>query len=245
MPEELLRLLENNPWLNLVFLALAVISVIVSIVFYVRSKKEKKPVFNKNSFNLVKNNVSKLEGMKITFMDTEIDNLTTTKVAIWNKGKETINIKDMASLDPIRILIDKKYIILQAKIIFTVNDVNNFSISLTDKNIININFDYFHTNEGIVIQLYHTGSSSDDIQILGTIKGVGNLKCGSIAEFELVDKYLGPIFDRIRPKKHTLCNIVNVLFIIVFFIPFTFLLSIDYIRRFFLTVPKCFKLEEL
>ena len=126
MSEELLRLAENNPWLNLVFLALAVTSVIISIVVYFASKREQQPAFNKKNFSLIKDNLSKLDGLKITFMGTDVVTLTTTQVAIWNKGKDAINKSDVAPLDPMRIEIDEGKSILQADITHRSNEVNIF-----------------------------------------------------------------------------------------------------------------------
>ena len=45
-----------------------------------------------------------------------------------------------------------------------------------EKNCVPIEFDYLDEKHGVVIQLIHTGKTSDDIKVIGDIKGVKKLQ---------------------------------------------------------------------
>ena len=243
MRDSILIFLESNPWLNLVFLALALLSVIISLALHYFGKRQKIPVFNKKSFTLIKDSLSELEGLSINFMGSEVANLTTTKISIWNKGKDTIDRRDVAPLDPVRVEVEGDYKILQSKIIYESNDINNFKICRADDLKVEIDFDYFYKNEGIVVQIYHTSPSDENIKIAGTIKGAGKFKNAVIPEDQSVDKWLGPLVDRIRPKNRILNITVFVLIFPIIFISFVVLQLYDSVRRFSRKVPKEFEFK--
>jgi hypothetical protein len=193
--------LNNNPWLNLLFLILALLSIFISIIIYFRSKREKVPVYNRRSFNLIENQVSKVKGLRVTHNGKEVKDLTLTKFALWNRGRATVNREDVAPSDPLRLVISPDHQILQADIVFIRTKANNFSINLDEsKRSLSINFDYFHTNEGVIIDLYHTGTSSEQINLEGTVKGVEQIGLGIIEEDSLwhafTDRTIGKYIPR-------------------------------------------------
>ena len=103
-----------------------------------------------------------------------IENLTVTKLAFWNGGRETINNQDIASIDPLAVYVKSGYKILSAKVLSSKNSSNQFSITTADdKSNMKLHFEYLDKNDGGVIQFLHTGKSSDDIEVRGTIKGAG------------------------------------------------------------------------
>ena len=149
--------LNKNPWLNLLFLVLAILSIALSIFLYIRSKKEKRPYFSIRTFQLIEDKLNKIEAVEILYRGQRVDNLALSKIALWNKGKDTINNHDIAPKDPLRLVVRPECKILGAEIIYTRTEANNFTIKPDlDRGEIRINFDYFHTNEGLVIQVYHT-----------------------------------------------------------------------------------------
>lgn len=44
---------KNNPWLNIIFLILAVLSILLAFYFYNKSIREKKPLYDLMSFSLL------------------------------------------------------------------------------------------------------------------------------------------------------------------------------------------------
>lgn len=127
--------------------------------------------------NLVRENVQKIDTVNILYAGNKVNNLSITKIAFWNDGKETINNSDVAQNNPIRLIIDKDCIFLDAEIIYQKNPSNDFNISISNDNkYVDITFDYFDFEEGIVLQVFHTGNKSDDITLVGQIKSVKNIQ---------------------------------------------------------------------
>lgn len=113
--------------------------------------------------------------MEILYKGSKIDNLSITKIAIWNAGKETINNTDVAENDRFRIEINDKYLILESEIIVAINRANSFTLIRKTDNVLEIKFDYFDHKEGIIIQLYHTATSSEHLKIKGSFKGTKSI----------------------------------------------------------------------
>ncbi|MCK4736873.1 MAG: hypothetical protein KAT65_30755 [Methanophagales archaeon] len=163
--------LSVNPWLSVASVIIALSSVILTIIFS-KSKKIKLPYYAVRSVNLVRDMVSSIESLEMLYSGEHIENLTATKIALWNAGHDTINSQDIASAAPLTVHI-KGGKILDAKV-DQKNPANKFSVDIADdKSYATIQFDYIDKNEGVVIRLFHTGKSSEDIEINGKIKGVG------------------------------------------------------------------------
>jgi|SRR5882672_4818901 len=238
--DSFLKLLENNPKLNLVFLFLAIFSICFSAFLYFRSKREKLPVYNKKTFNLIRNQIATIKGLRVTFEGKAVNDLTLTQVALWNTGKQTINSEDVAPAEPLRIVISDNHEILQAEIKYARTKANNFLIELDRENqCVLINFDYLDTNDGVAISIYHTGSSDEDVTLLGTIKGVREIRLAKSERFRLMKWFLKPMFGHGDPP-------FGIGFFIILALPFwATLLIIDLVRLVIKRTPREFKLERM
>lgn len=164
-------------YLTIASFILAIISIYLAIFFYIKGKRKKEPSYIKSSYNIIQDFSSKLSDLDIRYKDEIVNNLTITKIVIWNGGNETVRNTDIAEADPITLYSENGVKILNAEIIKCSNKVNNASISkIINNNSINFAFDFFDRDQGVVIQIIHTGISSRDINVGGTIKGFGNLK---------------------------------------------------------------------
>jgi hypothetical protein len=213
--DKLFEFFQNNPLLNILFLILALLGIIATFYFYFKSIRKKDPTFSIRSINLIKDKINKIEGLEIKYQEDKIKNLSISKIAFYNNGKDTIKSSDVASKNRIRIEITKGNKILDSDIVFEKNKSNNFNVNLK-KNIVEIDFDYFDFGEGIVIQIVHTGKSSEDLTVNGSIHGVKNLKEKSLNK-SFIKKILKPsnkVFDKLLPKKSK-----NFLLFILFIIP--------------------------
>lgn len=161
-------------WLSAASLAIAVLSVALAVIFYVKGKKAKRPCYAMRSINLVRDLVGKVEALEMFYSGQRIENLTVTKIAFWNGGRETIYRQDIASAEPLIIQAKEGCKILDAKIIYEKNPANQFSINICgSQSTVELQFDYLDKDEGVIIQVIHTGKSSKDIEITGIIKGAG------------------------------------------------------------------------
>lgn len=166
-----LQFINDNPWLNVLFIALTLLSIFLSFYFYYKSKKSKKPTYCLRTINLVKEKINKIETVDILYEGNKIDNLSISKFAIWNSGKETISNSDVAQNDKFRIEISSEFKILEFDLIHEQNSANGFKLLSINENILEIQFDYFDYNEGIVIQIYHNSTDDDSLLLKGSLKG--------------------------------------------------------------------------
>lgn len=244
--DSFLKYLNENPLLNLLFIFLGIFSILITIFLYFRGKKEKLPVYNKRSIVLIKNEFAKVKKLKVTVNNKIINNLTLTQVSLWNAGREKIENKDIAPADILRIEIKPPFEILQAEISYIRTKANNFSINQApDKRKLFIDFDYFHTKDGICIDIYHTGTSDEDIQLLGTIKGVEKIRLIKSERFSYVSSLYEHIMFIIDPPYASGSGVFAGVFIIPLSIPVFFILMlIDIAMLFNIRTPKPFRLKD-
>ena len=166
----------KSSWLSILAFAIGIIGILIGI-YTLLGKKEKSPRYAITSNNIIRDFVSVFKPLEIKYSNQEIKNFTITKIVFWNNGRETINKEDVVNADPISIHIKDGYNILDKEIIGKNENTNNFSLEdSADKSSFNIEFDYIDKHNGIVIQILHTGKSSDDIEFCGRIKGVGKTR---------------------------------------------------------------------
>jgi len=168
--QNIFELFNNNPLINFASLVLAILGIFFTVYFYVRSNKNREPIYIIRTINLISDSLFKIVPVEILFSGHKINKLSISKIALWNDGKEAIRPENLAPNEPIKLFIDKKFDILAADILFRKNNANNFQIEISeDKKSINISYDYFKHEEGLVMQVVHTGNRSDDIYFEGDV----------------------------------------------------------------------------
>lgn len=171
---QLVEWLGTNPWWGFVSFIIGVLAVLVAIILSFKSKRVKLPCYAVRSRNIVKDLVSKFDALETLYSGQTIENLTVTKILFWNAGRDTIHRGDIAV--PLTVHVSESYKILDAKILSSKEPANKFSIDTSaDQSSSILNLDYVDKDEGVVIQLIHTGRSGKDIEFDGKIKGAGEL----------------------------------------------------------------------
>ncbi len=200
--------LENVPLFNLISLLLAIAGIFLAYYFYYKSIKYRAPVYAVRSINIIEDNIGRINDLEVRYAGSNVKNLSIARVAFWNFGKETISSQDVASLSPIKIVGSDLANFLNVEIIYEKNSANNFIISpIIDpkdsnkhlQNELHINFDYFDQNEGVVLQVFHTGKTGDDIRIEGTVKGSRPIKKISKPIFSKIPSF-SPYFEKLKRK---------------------------------------------
>lgn len=133
-----------------------------------KTKKEISTISKSNT--IVKKGKRAIEKLDISFDGKSVDNLVITKIAIWNSGNVVLNHDDFASEGKLCIISKDETEILYAEIISESDSMNQFEINQIDNHKIIIDFEYIEKRNGIVIQLIHTGESSD-LDLCCKIKG--------------------------------------------------------------------------
>jgi|26BtaG_2_1085354.scaffolds.fasta_scaffold13339_2 uncharacterized membrane protein YccF (DUF307 family) len=128
----LYKFLDGGILTNLVFLILAVVSVLISIILYIKSKKEKELVFIAKSFELIENATSSIDNLTIKYGNENVEALTLTKLSLWNNGKATIDAKDVVDSDKLRVELPESIKIYSAVIEMTVKKYNCIKLYIED-----------------------------------------------------------------------------------------------------------------
>jgi len=150
-----------------------IIGIFGSYYFYRKSLREKAPCWVIRSNNLIKGFSSRFQNLQVLFKGKQVENLTISKVMFWNDGAETIKNDDIETVNRIRISTTKEVSLLDAKILATNNHSSQFEVNLDEENnCVYLEFDYLDKKQGAVVQVIHTGSSSQDLEVIGDIKGV-------------------------------------------------------------------------
>ncbi len=167
----------HSEWFAVSGYAIGVIGLILSYVFFRKSKIEKRPCCVNRSNNLIYKSDNRLSDLSITakYKGVEIETLSYTKVGFWNAGKATITNYDLSSVDPLRLEIENE-LVYDCEILFTSQKANCFKINWDkEKKVIYLNFDYLDFGQGAVIKIIHSGNThsytANDVRIKGAIKG--------------------------------------------------------------------------
>ena len=150
---------------------------ILGILLFVKSRKVKAPVWYIETTNLIMQKTAQFKDLEFRFKGHPVDNLSVSKIFFWNMGRETIDRKDITEADPICI-IAPDFEILDSQLIATSNIANECSLLMRPKtgHKLEVSFEYLDRNQGAQFKIVHTGTSSNDIKLTGTIKGVSQIK---------------------------------------------------------------------
>ena len=193
--------LASNPLVTLGSFALAIFSIVLAIIFYIRSQKNKTPCFEEKSNTIIEGLHKALDGLQVQYKGTVQNRITVTKVAFWNDGKQTIDRADLVEKDPLRIEVTNSIDVLDIQVIDASSDSNCASIGeaipTESKTTYPLSFEYLDHDEYFVVQVIHNGGSQDRFEIKGKIKGVKTLEkvTGARVQLSLIKllPFAGPI----------------------------------------------------
>lgn len=158
--------------LGIIGTLLGIIGLITGYIFYRKSLRLKEPCFIIVSNNLIVDNITNLNGLEILFKNQRVQTLTVSKVLFWNHGFDTIEKGDIVLSDPLRIEASPDVQILDTSIVQTNNPSSKFLLKRNaKKSSVELIFDYLDKDNGVIIQVIHTGKSSNNINFMGKIKG--------------------------------------------------------------------------
>lgn len=168
--------LMDNPYAWGILALCTIFSVAFGVWAYVKSKRKKEISYYKNSYEVVRAGKSLIPDLELRYNNHEIKELVITRYAIWNSGNEVLNGSDIVTSMPLQILSrNKDSKILDVKIIQRSDIANDFRVRDVNSERASIEFEYANVNDGIVVQVIHTGEAKD-IGVDGKIKGGKQLK---------------------------------------------------------------------
>ncbi len=164
--------LMNHPIVWLVSTVITVIGFVQGLI----SVKRKRISCDCRSYVIVKNN--NIDGLKIDYYDTEVNDLTVTNIAIWNSGNTVIRKEDLTE-SRLQIKFDKSFSdVLFADVLSRTVSENKVDMVSFDKNEIVVDFEYLNPKDGVVIQVVHSGEWDDysTIEVVCLLKGSKSIK---------------------------------------------------------------------
>lgn len=151
----------------------AVIGIIITIlvaVWAVRKNHNKsKPSYIKIHNNIFEDNFDAQGKLRISFDGTELSSCSVSKVLIWNDGDKAIRSTDIPIKDKLKIITSDNVEFLEITPLISSNDTCNVSHEQINDHLVEINFDYLEKNDGVLYQIFHSGTKSKDIEVKGTV----------------------------------------------------------------------------
>lgn len=166
----MLEKLMSNPYAWAVLSVCTIGSMIFAVYTWAKGKEKKEFSHFHVSHAIVRGGKKLNPAIKFTFNGIEFNNLTSTKVAIWNSGNKVINKSDIVVGRELTISAKEDVEILSVEIIAGSEDTNKFTLSEMTDCTQGISFEYVDKQEGVVLQIFHTGDN-DAIDVNCKIKG--------------------------------------------------------------------------
>jgi hypothetical protein len=182
---EVLGAWAQGPLVGLTGVVVGVLGLILTCIFYLKSRRMKRPCWAIRSNNLVSDFTARLPALDIRYANQKVENLTISKIIFWNAGSETIGRDDIAHGDPLEIVAIAPARLLDVKALKANSEPSRFAASLADEShsVAFLDFDFLDKNNGALIQVVHTGTSSKDVSLRGTIKGASKLKLEDVVVY--------------------------------------------------------------
>jgi len=188
--------LLSTPWVGVAGTLFGLLSIVLSLVFYLRSRRVAKPCYAVSSTRWFDNKDVPHEDLQLQFRGRTIPRFTITHIAFWNAGSGTILPGDFAPSSPLGLAISDDIEVFDVRIIATTTPDIHASLCSTmplsrgRKEDTAIQFEYLDHGDGFVIQVIHDGSSPRCIGIKGKIPGIVALTRGNSSGI------MGRSFDR-------------------------------------------------
>lgn len=164
----------ESPVLSVVGIALAIGALFVAYIFYRKARRVKEPAWAIRTTNLMRGYIAKLPDLDVLYDGQIVERLSISRILFWNRGADTIRRADIAAADPLRIQAVEDATILDVEVLQTNSIASQLSATLaTDKKSAPVDFEFLDQGQGAVFQVVHSGLTSEDIQVVGTVVGSG------------------------------------------------------------------------
>jgi hypothetical protein len=180
--EDIAKWFATNPW-AIIVLALCTIGGlvfgIVSLWLYFKGKKVRLLSYTIRSTVIFKGLTNEIPELDIHFHGhgESIENLTSSNILLWNRGRETIRKADVVKGHPITIMMAENCSIVRVSILFGKTPANQIAVTRSaDKTKAAVNSEYLDFMDGAIINILHTGVGNDALVVTGVVMGGGGPK---------------------------------------------------------------------
>lgn len=143
---------------------LGIAGIIIAIVTYVLTRKVSRiSGFHEYTILINKNNSKLPQQVSVMYDGSPVERVSSSEFIIWNSGNSVINNKDLITMEPLRIEFSQDIKLLRYQIVASNNPINNIELITLKEypNSILIDFDFLEKDEGMRIEVLHTGTKND------------------------------------------------------------------------------------
>lgn len=168
----MLDFLQTN-WLTIVGLLIGgLISWFITWVYFRKGERTKALSYTTSDVAVVwPENRHDDDALKITYHGREVPRVTSTTIAIWNSGTETIDGDDILDDEPLTLNMAEGVQILRVQVLERTRDIIIGDIPGVGSHKAIIRFRYLDAKDGAAFEVLHTGGL-DALTVSGTIKGI-------------------------------------------------------------------------
>ncbi|MEO6001658.1 MAG: hypothetical protein ABIZ04_17020 [Opitutus sp.] len=166
-----LQQIVTNPWVQFASIVFGLLGVAYAVV--IEKRKTRKISVSKRSFNLVRKHRSAKASLSVKFQGRDVEDLTVTKISIWNSGTDPVRSSDFPEKDQLRI--DSKTTILESEIIQTSHPSCDCGLGQLAAHEQILTFTYLNPNEGMVVEVIHSGEETRSLNVRGRFIGKGKI----------------------------------------------------------------------
>ena len=156
----MLEKLMTNPYAWLFLSAITVVSFVFAVWSWYATKPRKEISIHCKTDEIIKAGQQKIKKLEVMFDGNAIEDLSSTKFYIWNSGNQVLSNSDIVPSKPLKIYTDSSKI-LDVQILRVTDETNLFEIASASGNQVTLAFDYVEQGGGVLVQVLHTGNSSE------------------------------------------------------------------------------------
>lgn len=191
------------------------IGIFISYYFYAKSKESKEPNLYYQSYLNIKRiaNGNQTRDIKVFYKSEEVNRVTTTYVWFWNEGKRPILKSDIPESSDLNLVFSDeghKIRILDYRLVKQSRNPVRAFVNKTNDTSLKIEFDFLDYQDGVVVEVQHTGGPNVYVKADGII--LGNSEGVTINRVD-ADKYVDPS----PPQKLTKGTILIMGFVLFLF----------------------------
>ncbi len=189
---------------NNIGIILGVLSIIATAFFAHRYSEKKSPKFMYKTLRKIQRSSDAPDDIEVYYKGHKVDGVQSTVVWFWNDGRKPIVRSDIPKVQPIKIELNdsNELEILDVQVLKQSREVISSQVSKISYKGVQVDFEFLDHNDGFSLEILHTGKSSTDVVVSGTVLGAPQgIKCvnaGGNTGFLLMDLTASPRHRRER-----------------------------------------------
>lgn len=169
--------------MNTLSLSLSVVSLAVGTLLSLAALwlgwialKPKRLVYDVAGSELAYSSISRFGNLRLMHGRKRIEKATLTNICLWNSGRGTVELSDLALTQPLTVRVPEGATILSCKVAGCSRSVVNPRVDELDESSCRVSFEFLSHKDWIHLQVLHTGVKPQDCVLTGILKeGRGRL----------------------------------------------------------------------